>query len=134
MSTTISPSKSPVTPKQLKHPKPIHTRTPDKRSVWLLNEVTDDFLLHDEFASTIASISQGKYKDKYPSPTNQMKYPAFKPSFWDDTKYNPAMAHGHICYGESAQILEITKHWQKSGKKFSDEPRSSKVGLEHPGM
>lgn len=48
---------------------------------------------------------------------------AFKPAFFMEPKYNPAISNTHICYEYDAHFKDAEKDWSRSGKKFSDEPR-----------
>ena len=94
------------------------------------NELSQASLLGSEFATAIATKSLGLGSvEKQP----QEKYPAFRPVFWAETKYNPALGNTHICYEYDAQFGEMEKHWSRSGKKFSDEPRIGKPPLEDSG-
>ena len=54
------------------------------------------------------------------------QYPAFRNTFFGDTRYTPALAYTHLCYEFDAQFGEMEKHWSRAGKKFSDEPARGK--------
>jgi hypothetical protein len=51
------------------------------------------------------------------------QYPPLKKVFFMESKYNPAISNTHICYEYDAQFKEMEKHWKRSGKKFSEEPK-----------
>lgn len=102
--------------------------------MWRLVEDKEDSLVNDEFASTIASISNGTYIKKDEDPRLRAKQAAFKPMFWDDPKNNPPIGNTHMSYEFDAQFSEMNKHWKKSGKRFSDEPRIAKDSFfDRPG-
>lgn len=57
----------------------------------------------------------------------EMKYyPPFRQTFFQDTRFLPALSYTHICYEFDAQFGEMDKHWKRAGKKFSDEPARGK--------
>jgi len=88
-------------------------------SQWLLDDhVSAQSIYGQDFAVMIKSISQGMLADK-----PKAQYPPLKKVFFMESKYNPSIANTHICYEYDAQFKEMAKHWKRSGKKFSGEPK-----------
>lgn len=59
-------------------------------------------------------------------PSPNKKVDPFKPIFFMDPKYNPALNNTHICYEYDAHYQEMDRQWNRAGKKFSGEPRIGK--------
>ncbi len=53
-------------------------------------------------------------------------YPAFRNTFFADTRFTPALSYTHLSYEFDAQFGEMNNHWKRAGKKFSDEPARGK--------
>lgn len=61
-----------------------------------------------------------------PRKKEQKYYPPFRQTFFQDTRFLPALSYTHICYEFDAQLGEMDTHWKRAGKKFSDEPARGK--------
>ena len=92
---------------------------PEGSGLWVLDDqVSAQSLYGQDFAVMIKSISQGALAEK-----PRAQYPPLKKVFFMESKYNPAISNTHICYEYDAQFKEMEKHWRRSGKKFSEEPK-----------
>jgi hypothetical protein len=64
----------------------------------------------EDFAHTISYISKGEFEPE------KATYPRFKKSFWEESKYNPAIANTHQPpYAHNAHQKEETSHWKQKG-------------------
>lgn len=72
----------------------------------------------EEFAHTISYISKGEFEPERAS------YPRFKKTFWEESRYNPAIANtqqeGHE---HDAHQKEQAGHWNKKGSVMSMQVR-----------
>lgn len=88
---------------------------------WKLDERTGDELLCTQFSKAIASKSKGDVEI-----SRRVVYPAFKPLFIEDSKYNPSLSNTHMSYEYESYHKEQTEHWKKVGMSFQKDPRFSK--------
>jgi hypothetical protein len=92
---------------------------------------SDVSLAGSQFASFIlekAKIQEAEMAAglNVPRKKEQKYYPPFRQTFFQDTRFLPALSYTHICYEFDAQFGEMDKHWKRAGKKFSDEPARGK--------
>jgi hypothetical protein len=92
---------------------------------------TDASIAGSQFAEFI--LNKAKVADaemaaglNMPRKKEMKQYPPFRQTFFQDTRFLPALAYTHICYEFDAQFGEMDKHWSHAGKKFSDEPARGK--------
>ena len=85
------------------------------------------FVAYKAFMETEAQKRTGIRKGRNTSaPALPKRVDPFKPVFFTDPKFNPAISNTHICYEYDAHYKEVEKQWNRAGKKFSDEPRIGK--------
>lgn len=85
------------------------------------------FVAYKAFMETEAQKRTGIRKGRNTSaPVLPKQVDPFKPVFFTDPKFNPAISNTHICYEYDAHYKEVEKQWNRAGKKFSDEPRIGK--------
>ena len=93
----------------------------------LLGSEFAQFIAYKAFMGAEAQQKTGVRKGRNSAaPPSPKKVDAFKPVFFMDSKYNPALQNTHICYEYDAHYKEMDKQWSRAGKKFSDEPRIGK--------
>lgn len=72
------------------------------------------------FAESIISASNST--DSGPTGKPRKQYPKFRKMFWEEPIYNASIVNPtRISYDQ--QFGEMEAHWNRAGKKFSDEPR-----------
>jgi hypothetical protein len=62
-----------------------------------------------QFASAVASLASGNYHPE------KKQYPAFKKTFWEEPKYNPALSQTAQEYEFEAHHQEESSHWHSRG-------------------
>lgn len=79
---------------------------------------------HAQVGKPKGGARKGNNSGSQPSPIKH--HEAFKPPFFMDPKYNPAISNTHLCYEYDAHYKDAENDWSRAGKKFSDEPRIGK--------
>lgn len=70
-----------------------------------------------QFASAVASLATGNYVPV------KKEYPSFKKTFWEESRYNPAISQTSQEYEFTSHIQEESSHWGGHGHHFDTEKR-----------
>lgn len=99
----------------------------DETKASLLGSEFAQFVAYKALMGTEAQNKKGLHKGRNHAALSPVKQvDAFKPVFFMDPKFNPAISNTHICYEYDSHYKEMEKQWSRAGKKFSDEPRIGK--------
>lgn len=85
--------------------KPPIKKSSSSAGLWKLEDNTSESLAGYRFAATVAALASGASIDKIaPRPKNH----PVKKIFWEEPRFNPPMAYGHIDYSIDAHITLST--------------------------
>jgi len=95
--------------------KPPIKKSSSSAGLWKLEDTTSESLAGYRFAATIAALASGASIDKIaPKPKSHH----VKKVFWEEPRFNPPIAYGHIDYAIDAHITLTKANWKRGGKKF----------------